>query len=344
MIKLRKANGNGSIVKLKGNRRKPFMVRITQEWEEGGKQIRKLIGTYATQKEAQKALIDYLDNPYDLDLANILFKDVYEKWSKLKYPKVSHSAILGYQSAYNNVEKLHNMKIKDIKARHLQEAIDSCSKGQATKKKIKFLFGQMFAYAMQNDIITKDYSEFVDIGKASEESKREPFSNKEIELLWKHIDDIEFIDTILIMIYSGFRIGELLELETKNIDLVNMTMTGGLKTEAGKNRLVPIHPKIFPLIKKRYNKNNQYLIINFKGKKMKYDNYYKEKFIPIMEQLNMEHRPHDCRHTFATLLSNANANATAIKKMIGHESYATTEKIYTHKDIEELRKNVELIK
>lgn len=342
---MKKANENGSVSKLSGIRRKPYIARVTLGWDEStGRQIRKTIGTYVTQKEAQKALIDYLDNPYDLDLSNILFKDVYEKWSKLKYPKVSHSAILGYQSAYNNVEKLHNMKIKDIKARHLQEAIDSCSKGQATKKKIKFLFGQMFAYAMQNDIITKDYSEFVDIGKASEESKREPFSNKEIELLWKHIDDIEFIDTILIMIYSGFRIGELLELETKNIDLVNMTMTGGLKTEAGKNRLVPIHPKIFPLIEKRYNKDNQYLIINFKGKKMKYDNYYKEKFIPIMEQLNMEHRPHDCRHTFATLLSNANANATAIKKMIGHESYATTEKIYTHKDIEELRKNVELIK
>lgn len=342
---MKKANGNGSVSKLSGIRRKPYIARVTLGWDEStGRQIRKTIGTYVTQKEAQKALIDYLDNPYDLDLSNILFKDVYEKWSKLKYPKVSHSAILGYQSAYNNVEKLHNMKIKDIKARHLQEAIDNCSKGQATKKKIKFLFGQMFAYAMQNDIITKDYSEFVDIGKSSEESKREPFSNKEIELLWKHINDIEFIDTILIMIYSGFRIGELLELETKNIDLVNMTMTGGLKTEAGKNRLVPIHPKIFPLIEKRYNKDNQYLIINFKGKKMKYDNYYKEKFIPIMEQLNMEHRPHDCRHTFATLLSNANANATAIKKMIGHESYATTEKIYTHKDIEELRKNVELIK
>lgn len=342
---MKKANGNGSVSKLSGIRRKPYIARVTLGWDEStGRQIRKTIGTYVTQKEAQKALIDYLDNPYDLDLSNILFKDVYEKWSRLKYPKVSHSAILGYQSAYNNVEKLHNMKIKDIKARHLQEAIDNCSKGQATKKKIKFLFGQMFAYAMQNDIITKDYSEFVDIGKASEESKREPFSNKEIELLWKHIDDIEFIDTILIMIYSGFRIGELLELETKNIDLVNMTMTGGLKTEAGKNRLVPIHPKILPLIEKRYNKDNQYLIINFKGKKMKYDNYYKEKFIPIMEQLNMKHRPHDCRHTFATLLSNANANATAIKKMIGHESYATTEKIYTHKDIEELRKNVELIK
>ena len=75
------------------------------------------------------------------------------------------------------------MRIKDIKARHLQEAMDNCSKGQPTKKKIKYLFGQMFAYAMQNDIIAKDYSEYVDLGKSNTETKREPFSNKEIELL-----------------------------------------------------------------------------------------------------------------------------------------------------------------
>ena len=342
---MKRANGNGSITKVKGNRRKPYKVVITKGWDSTtGKQIKKMLGYYFTQKEANKALADYLDTPYDLELSNISFEDIYERWSKSKYQKVSHSAVLGYQSAYDNVEKLHNMKIKDIKTRHLQEAMDNCSRGQATKKKIKYLFGQMFAYALQNDIISKDYSKFVDIGKETTENKKEPFSNKEIELLWNHLNDIEFIDTILIMIYSGFRIGELLELQTENIDLVNKTMTGGLKTEAGKNRLVPIHPKILLLIEKRYDRNQKYLIVNFKGQKMKYDNYYREKFLPIMEQLNMEHRPHDCRHTFATLLSNANANATAIKKMIGHENYITTEKIYTHKDIEELRKNIELIK
>ncbi len=101
--------------------------------------------------------------------------------------------------------------------------------------------------------------------------------------------------------------------------------------------------KILPFIEKRLNENNEYLIINDLGKQMKYDNYYKEKFIPIMEQLNMDHKPHDCRHTFATLMSNSNANKTAIKKIIGHSSYTTTEKIYTHKDIEELRKAVDLI-
>ena len=134
---MKKANGTGSITKLNGTRRKPYLVRVTLGWcEKTGKQIRKTIGLYSTQKEANKALADYLDTPYDLELSNISFKDIYDKWSKLKYPKVSHSAILGYQSAYDNVEKLHSMRIKDIKARHLQEAMDNCSKGQATKKKI----------------------------------------------------------------------------------------------------------------------------------------------------------------------------------------------------------------
>ena len=77
---MKKANGNGSISKLSGIRRKPYIARVTLGWDEKtGRQIRKTIGTFVTQKEAQKALIDYLDNPYDLDLANILFKDVYEK-------------------------------------------------------------------------------------------------------------------------------------------------------------------------------------------------------------------------------------------------------------------------
>ena len=121
---MKKANGTGSITKLSGKRRKPYIVRVTLGWNENtGQQIRKTIGLYSTQKEANKALADYLDTPYDLELSNISFKDIYDKWSKLKYPKVSHLAILGYQSAYDNIEKLHNMKIKDIKTRHLKDKL-----------------------------------------------------------------------------------------------------------------------------------------------------------------------------------------------------------------------------
>ncbi len=341
---MKRPNGNGSIVKVIGNRRKPYKVTITLGWDqETGKQQRKLLGYFVSSKEANKALSDFLVAPFDLELSNITFQEIYEKWSKSKYEKVGASSIQGYKSAFDAVEKIHSMKMKDIKATHLQIAMDESGKGYPTRKKIKYLYSQMFAYALQNDIIMKDYSPFVDIGKNEKESDRKPFSTSEIETLWKYVEDIDFIDTILIMIYSGFRIGELLDLENEKIDLETRTIVGGNKTEAGKDRLVPIHPKILPLIEKRYNTNNKYFIVNFKGNRMKYENYYREKFIPIMEYFHMTHRPHDCRHTFATLLSNANANSTAIKKMIGHESFITTEKIYTHKDIEELRKNIELI-
>lgn len=101
---MKRANGNGSIIKVKDNRRKPYKVVITKGWDQiTGKQIKKVLGYYYTQKEANKALADYLDTPYDLELSNVSFKEIYDKWSKLKYPKVSHSAILGYQSAYDNV-------------------------------------------------------------------------------------------------------------------------------------------------------------------------------------------------------------------------------------------------
>ncbi|WP_232054121.1 hypothetical protein [Leptotrichia wadei] len=72
---------------------------------------------------------------------------------------------------------------------------------------------------MKNDIISKDYSKYIDIGKNTEENTRKPFTNKEIERLWDLLDENDWIDTILILIYTGFRIGELLEIKNSDIDL-----------------------------------------------------------------------------------------------------------------------------
>lgn len=159
-----------------------------------------------------------------------------------------------------------------------------------------------------------------------------------------NVNDIEFTDTILIMIYTGFRVGELLDLKTENIKLEEGIMIGGLKTEAGKDRIIPIHNKILPLIKNLYNPKNEFFIINSKGQQMKYSNYRREKFDVVMKKLGMNHSPHECRHTFATLMSNADANSVAITKIMGHENYGLTKKVYTHKDVEELKKAVDSIK
>ena len=341
-MKMRNPNGYGSVIKLGGKRRKPFAVRVTTGWDNNGKQVYKYLGTFSTKKEAEHHLVHYNENPYNIEIQSITFLEVYEKWKNEKFETVGHSAQLGYIAAFKNCKILHNIRFVELKSSHLQEIISNSNIKYASKRKIKILFNQLYSYAMKNDIISKDYSKYIDIGKNTEENGRRPFTSEEIERLWELVNENEWIDTILILIYTGFRIGELLEIKNNDIDLENKIIKGGLKTEAGKDRRVPIHPKIFNFIKNRMS-NNEFLITNFQGKQMKYNNYYREKFEPIMQQLGMKHKVHDTRHTFATLLSNAEANKTSIKKLIGHNSYTTTEKFYTHKDIEELRKAVEKI-
>lgn len=340
---MRNPNGYGTVYKLSGKRRKPYIVRQTIGWDDNGKQLYRTIGYYESSKEAIAALADFNRNPYSIEISTITFSEVFEKWKENKFEGISHSAINGYNASFKLSEKLHDMKFVDIKTMHMQDVITNCSKGHGTLRKIKSLYNQLFKYAMENDIVSKDYSDYIDIGKNTDGSSRIPFTSGEIKRLFEVESTIPFVDTILIMIYTGLRIGELLLIKSANVDIENMTIKGGIKTDAGKDRLIPINHKIFDMVAKRVNIGHEYLVTNFKNEKMLYDNYYREKFLPIMEQLGMSHKPHDTRHTFATLMNNAEANPTSIKKLIGHSSFATTEKIYTHKDIEELRKAIELI-
>lgn len=337
---MRNPNGYGSIFKLSGKRRKPFAVRVTVGFNDSGKQIRKIIGTFVNRREANEFLVAYNDNPL-MYINQITFSQVYDKWSKGKYELVSKSTIANYRISFEHARRLHDICMLDIKTYHLQEVIDSVGDKYGAKKQIRNLFNQLYDYALRNDIVAKDYSKFVDIGKNKKVSNRKPFTNEEIELLWNNLE-LEWVDTVLILIYTGMRIGELLDVKNEDINLEEEYIVGGNKTEAGKNRLIPLNKKIIPLIKNRMSEH-KYFILNYKNKQKGYSNYKRENFEKLMRTLNMEHTPHDTRHTFATLLNNANANPTNIIKLIGHTNFNTTEKVYTHKDIEELKKTINKI-
>lgn len=201
---------------------------------------------------------------------------------------------------------------------------------------------------MENDVIQKDYSQFVEIGaKSNPKIVHTAYTQDEIDLLFANVDVLDYVDAILITIFTGLRPSELLLIELENVHLDKRYMVGGIKTEAGKNRIIPINKKILPFIEKRYYdgiKNGyKYLIVNSKGCQMKYSNFKREKFDNIMEQLNMKHLPHDGRHTFATLMNRAEANKLCTKRIMGHASPDLIDKVYTHKDIEDLIKSIDLI-
>jgi integrase len=340
---IKNPNGYGCVFKLSGKRRKPFGVRITTGWNDDGKQLYRNLGYHKTRPDAMIALAEYNKNPYSMEAATVTFAEVFEGWSEQKYSKATKSTINGYNAAYKLSSEIHDIKFVEIKKPHMQSVIDQCERGHGTIKKIKVLFNQLFKYALETDIVTKDYSKFVEIGKDESESTRKPFTQEEIEFLFSNVDRMDFIDTVLIMIFTGLRIGELLLMETANVDIDNRTMKGGLKTAAGKNRIIPINKKILQFVAKWKSEGHEFLVTNHEDKQMRYWNYYEEKWKTLMVQLELDHRPHDCRHTFATLMDNAGANKVSIKRIMGHASTDITDKVYTHKDIAELKKAVDLI-
>lgn len=326
-----------------GNRRNKYQARVTVGFTDTGKQIYKTIGYFKTRKLAIEALSNYHTNPYDIDEARATFKDIYEKWSEEHFKNVSDTSVDHYQRAFRYCKELHNMRFVDIKTAHLQGVLDKLDKNYPTKRSVRLLMSQLFHFAIKQDLVEKEYPKYVTIGKANQTAERKIFTKEEIDKLFKYVGKLPYIDTILIMIFTCMRVGELLTIENKNVFLKERYMIGGIKTVNGKNRIIPINKKILPFIEKYYNPENKYLINNEFGEKMTYQNYRRENYNNIMEKLKMNHTPHECRHTGISLLDSAGANPLCVKRIVGHSARDITADVYTHKTLEELIETIDLI-
>lgn len=223
--KLKLPNKYGSVYKLSGKRRKPWTVRKTVGWKLIGEKqkaypIYEFIGYYATKSEALQSLAEYNANPYDLKNNNITFAEVYEKWSNIHFEKVSHSNVNGYKASYKLCDSIKNMKFVEIKLDHLQKIVDTSGKNVPILKKLKVMLGLVYEYAVIHEIVLPDKREmirYLDISKAGNPNayNRKPFTDNEIQVLWDNKDSNIYITVILILIYTGCRISELLNLKKK---------------------------------------------------------------------------------------------------------------------------------
>lgn len=322
------------------------MVRKTIGWEYDpakDKQVQKyaIIGYAATKAEAIQMLADYNLNPFDVKASKITFQEVYEKWSKTKFPTISKSNVHGYEASYKVCGTLYNRIFKEIRLADLQLVVDTCGKNFPTLKKLKGLFSQLYEYAMKNDICNKDYSEYVDILQYKEKNpdKRDhnKFTKEEVDRLWE-LSDQPFYQIILMLVYNGCRISEFLDLKKENINLEQQYFDViASKTENGIRR-VPIADKVLPFYKAWYESSDcEYLLHTPQNQHFDYRNYYDSYWTPLMESLGFDHKPHDTRHTCISMLVEAHVDQTMIKKIVGHSGAMTlTEKVYTHLDVEAL--------
>ena len=375
-----RGNGQGSIIEIKAREGKPkrrFRARVTLGWvydaQTGkSKQVLKDLGYYETRALAEAALADYFENPYDLSAKDMTFKECFEKWFAEYEKKLSTaSARRSVINAFEYMTPLYNLRMRDIRECHISGTINNATrvqtrgkdKGKAmpasacTQGRMKSVLNLMFDWAARNDIINKNfvrgYRLDSSITQQIEESKREinVFSNDEVQVLWDNVNKVDFVDVLLIGLYSGWRPQELATLRIEDIDLQYQTMRGGMKTKSGRDRIIPIHLLIKNLVVNRYNEavamGSEYLFNDPNGQRgthLTYDKW-RHRFDDIVRALNLsKHHPHEARHHYITLAKAYGVNEYILKRLVGHKIKDFTEGIYTHRLLNEYAREIRRIK
>lgn len=338
--------GQGSVTLHKAS--KKYYARITKDKKKVA------LGYFKTEAEAWQAIDKALLNDNILDNYNWTVEDCHQKWSELHFETLTKNGIQGYKNAWRYFDDIKNLKMRDIKASHLQSCVNKAAElySRSVCEKVRSLASQLCKFAMKEDLINKNYADFLELPPSSE-TETTPFTEDEIKILLEN-DNNDTVKIILILIYTGWRPSELLSLEIKNIDIEKGFFRGGSKTNAGKNRIVPISDRIEPYVNYFYDKaiinNQKYLFVNSVGNKMNLSNFRKRMFyktlieIGILKDENDHHlTPYSTRHTFATLCDKAGIDDNILIKMIGHTSKKTTNKFYIHKTEEDMKKAVNSI-
>lgn len=367
-------NGYGSIRKLSGNRRNPYAVHppVTEFTPDGKPITHKALcyvsdwyvgfavltaykaGTYTPGMEKDLVVSQDLSAAEITDFVNkvladyttmtrqpeenetMTFEELYEKFYDWKYNgkrQYSYQSKASTGSAFKNCKALHKIKIDEITCEQMQEVIDSCPLKHASLENILSLMKQMYHYAIGQFLIDKDPTMLLKINSEDDDEHGVPFSVSDLEKLWDHEKD-DVAQVLLILCYSGYRI---MELQNIKIDLNKMYFEGGLKTTASKERIVPIHSAIQHIVKKRMEKYGSILPGSYSKFRSSLVSY-----LPSLD-LDEDHTSHDCRHTFSKLCEKYKVNENDRMRMLGHKFKNVTNDVYGHRDLEDLRKEIEKI-
>ena len=353
-----RGNKQGSVFYLA--RRKCWMVQLTVDWrpptKEGGNMIpvKKTYSGYKTKKEALSALNKIL-NGEEIIKSNLSLDDVFKKWQNFYAPRVSPKTMSdNYVAAYKHFSELKYRRIDTITAAELQKCMDDCKAGKRMHQLMKTTAGLIWGYAFDANIVHKDITDNLYIGKHAT-TKRKPLTSADVELIKNVIGTLKYAEYIYCQCYLGYRPGEFLEIKKEQVksEVINgetvYYIVEGIKTEAGMDRIVVVPKQIVDYILERLSvEGTEYLFpmycykkktTQFKGfQKMSTEYYNKFVFKPITQQLGITGVvPYSARHTYANKLKKAEGDDRDKAALIGHTNLNFTRQQYMSSELEDLK-------
>ena len=323
----RRGNGQGCVYR----RGKTWTAVVTVGYDSEAKRITRSKSGFRTKKEALEA-VPGLKLSYKPVSGGITLREAYDAMISHHAKRVSASTVACYDFAMEHFKALWHVPLREIKTEQLQTCVDLCSAGTRTRQNMKAAASLTCKYGIQNDIIEKNYAEYIIIGKEVQK-EREAFTMDEVRQIYESQN--VWAGYILCLIFTGFRPNELFKLRKQ--DYHGDYFIGGSKTEAGKNRIVTIPPVIQPVVRRQLAVDSDYIFPAPNGSQMDLSHFRTRYYYPTLQSLDVRPLPpYSCRHTFATMLKNIQGAATDKQRLMGHTSFEMTAH-YTHTDVESLK-------
>lgn len=190
--------------------------------------------------------------------------------------------------------------------------------------------------------------QYLTVNEKAAESRRTGLTTDELKRLENVIGTVPYANYIYCMCYLGFRPSETLDLRVEDYNRAEKYFTGGAKTDAGKDRIVPVSPKIQKYIDALVvDKIGGYVFCDENGNHFDLRRFRENYFAPALEAIGVgqEEResrlltPHCCRHTFANLMRDVQGADKNKLALIGHTSEEML-RHYQDADLDGLRKIV----
>ena len=306
-------------------------------------------------KKCQQEIGEYRFCPYcGASQSNtfLTLEQIYQEWSSLYYRKVGRKGREGYENSWKTLRPWGHLAMQDITITDYQLAMDTLqNKSSSLQNKLLLLIGQLCKYAASVhhlEIITPANYLILDGIQAK---SREIFSDEEIARLFWYAQKNEFFSCtareVLLLIFTGLRPEELFSIEKCNVHLQQQYIFApGSKTEAGKDRIIPLISQVMPYVCSFYfaPSRDNYLLTSPRGYRVNIVNWRQRRFYPLMEKLGINaadnpHRivPYCCRHTYASLADRAGVDKDTLIKIIGHTQYKLTKRVYIHEKLPQLK-------
>jgi integrase/recombinase XerD len=261
---------------------------------------------------------------------------------------LSDNSIKAYESDLKSFESFVNKKVVDITYKDIEDYIyDQRLNGLSTNTLIRRTASLKVFFRF---LLQRKYVNFDPTMMLHKMKKTKPLpkflTESEIEKLFSVIDTstkIGFRDytMLYLMLMTGLRVSELLNLTIHDVDLHFSTITVRMG-KGRKDRIVPLNSAVRSVLQKYLSevKPEKGLFDNKNSPKSRRGVLYIIRKYCKLAKIEKKVTPHTFRHTFATLLLRKGESVRLVQSLLGHSNISTTA-IYLHIVDEEKKKAVD---